>query len=56
MTKHLDCVIEGCTAAIDGETEDDVMEQARAHASEAHPELELDEEAAASIRASIRDV
>lgn len=56
MTKRLECVVDGCSATIDGETEDDVMEQAKAHAAEAHPEVELDEETAASIRASIRDV
>ena len=56
MTKRLDCIIEGCHATIEAETEDEIMEQAGAHASEAHPDVELDDETVSSIRAEIRDV
>jgi predicted small metal-binding protein len=56
MTKRLDCIIEGCHATIEAETENEIMEQAQAHASEAHPDVELDAETVASIRAEIRDV
>ena len=56
MTKRLECVIEGCHATIEAETEDAVMAQAQEHAGEAHPELELDPETVETIRGSIQDV
>jgi predicted small metal-binding protein len=56
MTKKLDCVIEGCHATIEAETEDEIMAQAQEHAGEAHPDLELDAETVASIRSQIQDV
>ncbi len=56
MTKRLECVVEGCDAVIEAETEDEVMDQASAHAEDAHPEMDLDEAAVASIRESIQDV
>jgi predicted small metal-binding protein len=55
MTKKLDCPMDGCTAHIEAETEEEVMEQAAAHAESAHPDLELDEETVANIRSQIRD-
>ena len=55
MTKTLDCPMEGCTAHIEAESEEAVMEQAAEHARSAHPDLELDEETVASIRSEIRD-
>jgi predicted small metal-binding protein len=56
MTKKLDCVVEGCTATIEADTEAEVMSQAEAHAAEAHPDMELDDEAVESIRSRIEDV
>jgi predicted small metal-binding protein len=56
MTKRLECFIEGCTAAIEADTEDVIMEQAASHAADAHPELELDEATLDSIRGAIQDV
>ena len=56
MTKRLECVVEGCTVTIEAETEEEVMSQAEAHAAEAHPDMELDEAAVASIRSRIEDV
>ena len=38
------------------ETAAEVMEQAAAHGAEAHPDLEVDEELAAELRAGITDV
>jgi predicted small metal-binding protein len=55
MTKVLDCPMDGCHAHIEAETEDEVMEQAAEHAQSAHPDLELDDETVASIRAGIQD-
>lgn len=56
MTKRLECVIEGCHATIEAESEDAVMARVGAHAEDAHPELELDEETVETIRSNIRDV
>ncbi|AUV80507.1 hypothetical protein C2R22_01580 [Salinigranum rubrum] len=55
MSKRLDCPMEGCHASIEGETEEEIMAQAEAHAASAHPDLTLDEETAASIRSKIVD-
>ncbi|MEF8843697.1 MAG: DUF1059 domain-containing protein [Haloarculaceae archaeon] len=40
---------------IEGNTEQDLMEQAPAHAESAHPDLELDEETVANIRSRSQD-
>ena len=40
MTKELQCVVDGCEASIEVETEEEIFEQAENHASEAHPDLE----------------
>jgi predicted small metal-binding protein len=56
MTKRLECVIEGCHATIEAESEDAVMAQVGAHAADAHPDLELDDETVETIRSSVRDV
>ncbi|MFC6903771.1 DUF1059 domain-containing protein [Halalkalicoccus tibetensis] len=56
MTKRLECVIEGCDATIEAESEDAMMAQAGAHAADAHPELELDDGTMGSIRSNVRDV
>lgn len=55
MTKRLDCPMEGCTAHIEAETEEDVMTQAEEHAKNAHPNMEFDEETVERIRSKIRD-
>ncbi|MDX1745106.1 MAG: DUF1059 domain-containing protein [Halobacteriales archaeon] len=54
--KQLECMVDGCEATITAATEDEVMEQAAAHGAEAHPDLEVDEELAASLRTAITDV
>lgn len=56
MAKRLECIIEGCHATIEAETEDAVMAQANEHANSAHPEIELDEETVEAIRGSIQDI
>lgn len=55
MTKHLDCVVDGCDASIEAESETAVMERAQAHAQEEHPDLTLDEETVELVRSNIRD-
>lgn len=56
MSNRLDWVIDGCDASIEAETEDAVLARAQEHAASAHPQLDLDDETVASIRASIRHV
>ena len=48
--------MEGCDATIEGDTEDEVLDRAAAHAAEAHPDLELDDETVGAIRDAIQDV
>lgn len=55
MVKKLDCPMDGCTAHIEAETEEEVMAQVEGHARNAHPEMELDEETVERIRSKIRD-
>jgi predicted small metal-binding protein len=55
MTKTLDCPMDGCTAHIEAETEDEVMERAAEHAASAHPDVDLDDETVESIRSQIQD-
>lgn len=55
MTRKLECIAEGCTATIEAETDDAVMEHASEHAAEAHPELELDEATVRELRSNITD-
>jgi predicted small metal-binding protein len=54
--KELDCPMDGCHAHIEAETADEIMQQAAAHASEAHPDLELDEATVERIQSKIRDI
>ena len=56
MTKRLDCVVDGCDATIEGESEDEVMAQAQEHAQSEHPDMDIDDETADNIRSNIRDV
>jgi predicted small metal-binding protein len=56
MPKRLECFIEGCDATIEADSEAEVMAQVEAHAGDAHPDLELDEETVNAIQEQIRDV
>jgi predicted small metal-binding protein len=56
MAQRLDCIVDGCDATIEGESESAVLTRAEAHAAEAHPDLQIDEETMETIRANIREV
>ncbi|MDZ7701861.1 MAG: DUF1059 domain-containing protein [Halobacteriales archaeon] len=56
MTKRLDCIMEGCDASIEGETEEEIMAEVEPQVAEAHPELELTEETVQTVRDHIQDV
>ena len=49
-------VVEGCDGVVTGETEEDVMAAAAAHAAEAHGMNEVSPEVASAIHAGIIDV
>ncbi|WP_283404067.1 DUF1059 domain-containing protein [Halorubrum sp. DM2] len=53
---RLECPVDGCSATIESETEQEVMAQAEEHANDSHPELELDDETVENIRSSIIEV
>ena len=57
MAKELNCSDVGfdCPDTIRGETEEEVMAQAAAHARDAHGIEEIDDETAQAIRAQIHD-
>lgn len=55
MTYQLDCVIDGCNASINEDSEEEVLETAEEHAAEAHPDLELDDETVEVIRENIEE-
>lgn len=54
--KRLECIVEGCNAVIEAETEEEVMEQAAEHAGSNHPEVEMDDETQEAIRSSIMTI
>lgn len=56
MTKRLECPFDGCHAAIEADTVEEVMAQAEEHAKSAHPELELDAATVEDLKSKIRDV
>jgi predicted small metal-binding protein len=48
--------MQGCTAVIEAESEGEVMEQAKAHAAEKHPDEDLDESTVADIKSEIQQI
>lgn len=48
-------VVDGCDGVVTGQTEDDVMAAAAAHAASAHGMAEVPDEVVAAIRAGITD-
>ncbi|MGI9603934.1 MAG: DUF1059 domain-containing protein [Acidimicrobiales bacterium] len=48
-------VVDGCEGVVTGETEQEVMQAAAAHAAEAHGLTELPDEVVAAVRAGITD-
>lgn len=57
MARELRCgdVVEGCDGVVRGATDAEVMEQAAAHAADAHGMREVDDATAAALRAAIHD-
>ena len=55
--RELHCADAGfdCEGAIKAETDDEVMQQAAAHAATAHPDFELNEANQAKLRSLIHD-
>jgi len=54
--RRLDCPIDGCHAAFEAETDDEIMERAAEHAGKRHPDVELDDATATQIRSKILTV
>ena len=48
-------VVEGCDGVVTGETDDEVLHAAAAHAAEAHGMTELDAGVVEAVRAGITD-
>jgi predicted small metal-binding protein len=48
-------VVPGCDGVVTGETDDDVLAAAAAHAASAHGMSEVPDEVVSAIRAGIRD-
>lgn len=57
MARELRCgdVVEGCDGVVRGATDGEVMEQAAAHAADAHGMQEVDDRTAAALRDAIHD-
>ena len=57
MVKVLNCaeVVPGCAHTMQGETEDEVMKQASAHAAAEHGMTDISPELAEKVRARIKD-
>lgn len=52
---HCDDVVPGCDAVVRADSEDEILTQAAAHASEAHGLTDLDEATVAAVRDAIRE-
>ena len=44
MAYQFDCMVDGCDHTMRGDTEDEVVEQAREHAQNHHPDMDFDEQ------------
>ena len=56
MPRHLECIVDGCDAVIEADTDDAIVEQATAHAREEHPEVDVDDETERQLRSAITTV
>ncbi len=54
MAKELRCIMEGCDAVINDDSEDEIMKQAAVHAGEVHGLHEIDDATAQALRGAIR--
>lgn len=57
MARELHCgdVVDGCDGVVAGADDDEVMEKAAVHASEAHGMDDIDAETTGAIKGAIRD-
>jgi predicted small metal-binding protein len=56
MSLELTCPVDGCDAVCAGDSEAEILEQAEAHATDAHPDLELDEDTVQTLKDGIEEV
>ena len=57
MAKELRCgeIMDGCSAVIRGDSEEEVLRKGAQHARDAHGIEEMDDETVSAVRAKIRD-
>lgn len=53
MPRHLECVVDGCDAVIEADTDDAIIDQANEHVEEHHPDMEVDDETERQLRSEI---
>lgn len=56
MFQRVECIVDGCSGVCTGETEDELMAEVEAHVKEAHPEITIDEETIAAVKAEVETV
>lgn len=56
MPRHLECMVDGCDAVIEADTDDQIIEQAKEHARNEHPDMEMDEETERELRSNIETI
>ncbi|HEX6031539.1 MAG TPA: DUF1059 domain-containing protein [Tepidiformaceae bacterium] len=54
MTQHLSCIIPGCTAEFEGESEEQILQQVAQHAAKDHGMDRIDAPTVEKVRAAIR--
>lgn len=55
MTLQLECPVDGCAGTCEGDSEEAVLEQAKDHVANAHPDLDLDDETVDQLKADIQE-
>jgi len=56
MTQQVECIVDGCHGVCTGESEEEVLDEVKAHVEDAHPDLTLDEETVGAVKAEIESV
>jgi predicted small metal-binding protein len=56
MPRHLECVVDGCDAVIEADTDDAIIEQAKSHVQEEHSDMEVDDETERQLRSEITTI